>query len=325
MKKLVLTTALVIGTFQPLSATDPAAQQLLLTAKQQSSLFQDHASALQLDVDFVAQTNVPTTGHLTLKSEGGGRWWRKVVLNGFEQTEVRNGEMLYTNRNMTFTPIRVGELISLLQFAEGSAALVVKKQKRHVENGIRITCLQVEQANREGSAHLICLNSASHDILTDEWQEPPDKHCEEQYSDYFDFRGHRYPRKLQLAVNGSVVITATVQALTATVFDEALLIPPKGAIERRQCHGMRNPVPIETPDPAYPSSARKNKIMGDTTVAMTVLADGSVSDIRLIGTATHSLDDATLETLKGWKFKPAMCGSEPVVSDIEVVVSFRLR
>ena len=75
----------------------------------------------------------------------------------------------------------------------------------------------------------------------------------------------------------------------------------------------------------YPQSASQNKLTGDTTVAMTVLTDGSVSDIRLIGSATHSMDDASLQTLKGWKFKPAMCGSEPVVSDIEVVVSFRLQ
>ena len=66
-------------------------------------------------------------------------------------------------------------------------------------------------------------------------------------------------------------------------------------------------------------------MMGDTIVSMAVLADGSVGDIQLIGSATHSMDDATLQTLKGWKFKPATCGAEPVVSDIEVVVSFRLR
>ena len=65
--------------------------------------------------------------------------------------------------------------------------------------------------------------------------------------------------------------------------------------------------------------------MGDTTVSMTVLSDGSVADIQLLGRATHSMDQATLQTLKTWKFKPAMCGTEPVVSDIEVVVSFRLE
>ena len=44
-----------------------------------------------------------------------------------------------------------------------------------------------------------------------------------------------------------------------------------------------------------------------------------------VWSAARSMDDATLQTLKSWKFKPAMCGSEPVVSDIAVVVSFRLR
>lgn len=66
-------------------------------------------------------------------------------------------------------------------------------------------------------------------------------------------------------------------------------------------------------------------MMGDTTVTMTVLTDGSVTDIQLVGSAASSMDEATLQTLKTWKFKPAMCGAEPVVSDIEVVVSFRLR
>ena len=57
---------------------------------------------------------------------------------------------------------------------------------------------------------------------------------------------------------------------------------------------------------------------------MTVLADGSVTDIRLVGRAARAMDQAVLEALKGWKFKPAMCGAEPVVSDITVVVSFRM-
>lgn len=88
---------------------------------------------------------------------------------------------------------------------------------------------------------------------------------------------------------------------------------------------MKPPVPVKQPDPLYPKSAIQNRVMGDTTVSMTVFVDGSVGEIQLLGSSTHSLDDATLQTLKGWKFKPAMCGAEPVVSDIQVVVNFRLR
>lgn len=325
MKKLALASTLLICGFPTLlSANDPAAQQALIEANQRASLFQDQARPFQLDVDFVLQLRVPTQGHLTLKWEANHRWWRKVVMDGFEQIEIRNGEKLYISRNIDFTPVRIGELIGLLQFAEDPEKLLVKKQKAQRENGVEMLCLRVEGESR-GKNHEVCLNPEAHEILSDEWHEAPDERRKAQYSDYFDFGSHHYPRKLQLLVNGSVVITANVKDLQATILDQALLLPPKGAIERRPCKGMTHAVPVKTPEPAYPRSASENKLMGDTTVAMTVLTDGSVSNIRLIGTATHSMDDATLQTLRGWKFKPAMCGSEPVVSDIEVVVSFRLE
>jgi TonB family protein len=326
MKKVTLVIVLLVGSLLLLlaSSTNPAAQELLVTAKQQASLFHDQREPIQLDVHFLAQVNAPTQGHLTLKWEAKDRWWRKIVMDGFEQIEIRNGDKQYTSRNISFTPLRIGELVRLLQFAEGSEGLLARKQKERVENGIKVICIQVEGEGR-GKKHEVCVNSASREILSDEWQELPDERRREQYSDYFDFGGHRYPRQLQLLVNGIRVITATVDNLTTSVFDQTLLIAPKGAIERRRCADMKQAIPVKTPDPMYPKSASENKLMGDTAVAMTVLADGSVSEIHLVGSAAHSMDDATLQTLKNWKFKPAMCAAEPVVSDIEVVVSFRLR
>ena len=308
-----------------LASTDTAAQQSLVTAKQQASIFHDQAEPLQLDVDFLVEIIVPRQGHLTLKWEAKDRWWRRIVMGEFEQTDIRNGDRLYTSRNMSFTPVRTGELISLLDFAEGSEGLLAKKQRKRVENGVEMSCVQVEQKNVRGKAHEVCINPVSHEIVSDEWQEPPDERRREQYGDYVDFEGHRYPRKLELLVNGSKVVEANVVTLTMGEFDEKLLVAPKGAIERRRCADMKHPVPVRTPDPNYPRSASQNHLMGDTTVAMTVLTDGSVIDIQLVGSAARSMDDATLQTLKSWKFKPALCGREPVVSDITVVVSFRLR
>ena len=325
MKMLLITIVLLGGRLSPLLAsTTPDGQQILISAKEQANLFHDQASALQLDVDFVAQMNVPSQGHLTLKWKEKSQWWRRTVMGDFEQVDVRNGDRLYTSRNIAFTPVRITELISLLQFAEGSDGLMVKKQTDRIEDGIELLCLRVE-GERRGKDRRVCVNSASHDILSDEWQEPPDQKWAEQYRDYFDFGGHRYPRKLQLTADGIKVIVATVADLREAAFDQSLLVPPKGAIERRQCADLKHAIPVKTPDPLYPKSASENKMMGDTTVAMTVQTDGSVTDIRLIGSAARSMDEATLQTLKSWKFKPAMCGTDPVVSDIEVVVSFRLR
>jgi len=305
-------------------STDPAAQQLLISARQKANLFEGQNNPFQLDVDFIAQQRVPSRGHLTLKWKEKDKWWDKVVMGDFEQIEVRNGDKLYTKRNINFTPARIKELTSLLHFGDGSETLLVKKQRERTENGTRLLCLRVDGKVR-GKNHEVCLSFVSHDIVSDDWQEPPDQKRTELYKDYVDFGGHRYPRNLELIVNGSKVITATVGELTNAAIDQSLLVAPDGAIERRQCADMKHAIPLNTPEPMYPKSASENGLTGDTTVAMTVLADGSVSDVQLIGTAARSMDEATLRTLKGWKFKPAMCGADPVISDFEVIVSFRLR
>jgi len=326
IKKLILAAFFLVGISVRLRAdADSAAQQLLMNAEQQASLLRRDASPLQLDVDFLVQMQVPTQGHLTLKWEAEDRWWRKVVIGNFQQTDIRKGDKLYTSRNFPFTPVRIGELIKLLQFAEHSEDLRVKKQKQRVEHGVETVCFRTHRENIRGELHNVCMLAASHEILSEDWEEAPDGQRKEQFSDYFEFDAHRYPRQLELFIDGTKTITAHVSSLTRASLEGTLLIPPTGAIERRQCADLKRAEPLKTPTPTYPKSASENRLMGDTTVTMTVLTDGSVGDIQLVGTATHSMDNVSLQTLRSWKFKPAMCGTEAVVSDIEAVVSFRLR
>ena len=315
---------LLVTLTQPGQATDNTAQELLATAKKTSSLFQDENKPFQMDVGFSGQVNTPVQGHFTLKWQTPARWWRKISMANFEQIDIRIDDKLYTSRNLDFTPIRVRELIALLEFAERPENTRIKKQKEQTENGVSLLCLHLESKKWVKDREL-CLNSTSHEIVSEDWLEPPDQRRRERFTEYFDFGNLRFPRKLELIVNGSRAIAANVESLTASPFDDSLLRPPKGALERRQCKDMVHPIPVRTPDPMYPKSASQNKISGDTVVAMTVFADGTVGDIQVIGSAARSMDEATLQTLKGWKFKPAMCGSEPVVSDIEVVVSFRVN
>lgn len=325
--KIAMFSALLFltGPRLSLAGANPAAQQLLIAAEQQVDLFSHDASPFQLEVDFVAQIQVPTQGHLTYRWEAGDRWWRKISMGDFHQIDIKDGDRLYTSRNAPFTPAKTLDLLGLLHVAKNPDRLQIKKQKQRVERGLAITCLQVHDGTKGSVAHELCVNPSSREILSDEWKVNPDGSRRTEYSDYLEFSGHRYPRKIEGFENGIKALTAQVVSLSTVPFDQALLVPPKGAIERRRCANLKNPVRVKTPDPLYPNSARENRLMGDTTVSMTVYADGSVGDIHLIGSSTHSMDDATLETLKGWRFKPAMCGVEPVAMDIKVVVSFRLH
>jgi TonB family protein len=325
MKSIILAPAILgLCASSLFGSTNPAAQQMLVAAEQQAGIFQSQSGPFQLEVDFVAQVNVPLQGHYTLQWESKDRWRSKAVMGPYQQIKVQNGEKSYTFGSLPFTPLRVQELINLIHFARQPDGLIAKKLRQRAENGVAADCLQFEQDNFKGDSREVCLDSASHEILSEDWQEGPDSRRREEFSDYFDFSGHRFPHQLVYKEDGIKVITANVISLTSATFDENLLVAPKGAIERRICAGIKHATPIKTPDPAYPKSARANRMMGDTTIAMTVEADGTVSGIHLTGKATESMDDATLETLKTWRFKPAMCGDDPVVTDITVVVSFRL-
>ena len=91
-----------------LAGADPAAQQLLIAAER-------HAQVL-----------APNQGHVTYRWEASDRYWGRFSMEDFQEI---NGERLYTLRNATFTPLRIGELNSLVHRAVNTDHLEVRKQK----------------------------------------------------------------------------------------------------------------------------------------------------------------------------------------------------
>ncbi len=84
------------------------------------------------------------------------------------------------------------------------------------------------------------------------------------------------------------------------------------------------PVPIYNPTPAYSEEARKAKYQAVVVLWIAVDANGNVSDPRVVRPAGMGLDEKAMETVKTWKFKPAMRSGVPVKVQIEVEVTFRL-
>jgi periplasmic protein TonB len=84
------------------------------------------------------------------------------------------------------------------------------------------------------------------------------------------------------------------------------------------------PVPIYDPDPPYSEEARKAKYSGTVSLIIIVDAAGNVTDAQVIKPAGLGLDEKALETVRTWKFKPAMRNGVPVRVRCSVEVSFRL-
>jgi|ERR1035437_362072 TonB family protein len=222
--------------------------------------------------------------------------------------------MEYAARNFGYTPLMVRRLFTLLDLWGDSSEFIAEKQKNRTENGVALVCIQAQRKNYGIGKHEFCVDAASHDLLSDEWHGPNDTESRQQFADYFDFSGTRYPRRLEFSEKGKKNLSANLISFKSTPSDPALLVIPNRAIERRYCPGIKPPEEVKRFMPMYRG---EEEFEGATTASLTVLADGSVGDVQIIDSGGRTMDQMTVAALKKWKFKPAMCGADPVVSDYE--------
>jgi len=75
---------------------------------------------------------------------------------------------------------------------------------------------------------------------------------------------------------------------------------------------------------AYPAEARKAGIQGTVMVQALVMEDGTVLDTKILK-GIPLLDDAALDCVRQWRFKPALAKGKPVPVWVAVPIKFSLH
>ena len=100
--------------------------------------------------------------------------------------------------------------------------------------------------------------------------------------------------------------------------------PPKTLAVYTVGGDVKAPVPIYKPEPAYAHEARAAKLEGTDVFWIIVDASGAVADVELVQSLGKGLDESAMQTLRTWRFLPAMKKGKPVPVRLIVEVSFRL-
>jgi TonB family protein len=88
-------------------------------------------------------------------------------------------------------------------------------------------------------------------------------------------------------------------------------------------NGITEPTPIFQPNPLYPKTAKKKKIVGLCLIGAAVDASGVPQNVRIVRSLAPSLDENAIETIKAWRFNPALQdGNVPVPFEITIAVTF---
>jgi len=81
---------------------------------------------------------------------------------------------------------------------------------------------------------------------------------------------------------------------------------------------------ISSVPPVYPSLARTQHIAGDVRVDALIDANGHVSSMKVVSGPTL-LQQAAMEALRQWKYRPATLDGKPVAMHLAVTIQFRLK
>lgn len=110
--------------------------------------------------------------------------------------------------------------------------------------------------------------------------------------------------------------------------DKSAEKPNTSAASRSGSQGFTRPQLAYGVQPVYPETARNRGISGTVKVKMAVLADGTVSDCFVIASSgSRELDAAALETVRTWRFSPAVdkATGQPVPSYVTYPLVFTLE
>jgi protein TonB len=90
-------------------------------------------------------------------------------------------------------------------------------------------------------------------------------------------------------------------------------------------NGVKPPIAVFQPLPAYTEEARKARAEGIVLIQAIIRRDGTVDSFKVLRGLGYGLDESAINTIATkWRFKPGTLNGTPVDVQANIEVSFRL-
>jgi TonB family protein len=124
-------------------------------------------------------------------------------------------------------------------------------------------------------------------------------------------------------IGDSAVLTGISAALAQQLVEANLACQTNPS----QCSAAVLPVPIHQEKPQYTPAALAAHIEGAVLLETTVLADGSVGDVKVVRSldSEFGLDQEAVKALKLWTWQPGTRGGQPSSVSVEIEMKFTLK
>ncbi len=89
--------------------------------------------------------------------------------------------------------------------------------------------------------------------------------------------------------------------------------------------GVTAPEKIFAPQPRYSEDARKSRVQGVVILQAIVDTMGNIAQVEVLKGLPLGLTESAIETVKGWRYKPATLDGKPVAVYMHLLINFSLQ
>jgi TonB family protein len=142
------------------------------------------------------------------------------------------------------------------------------------------------------------------------------------------FQGRYIAEDLQFIQQAKLVLTAHIDTIELlTTIDEAIFLPPADATPKRITvtisPGVMTGMLLKKVPPEYPFYAKEIGVTGTVVLQATISKDGRIVDLHVVS-GPPELQQASLEAVKQWVYRPYLLNNEPVEVKTTINVIFTL-
>jgi TonB family protein len=124
------------------------------------------------------------------------------------------------------------------------------------------------------------------------------------------------------------LLTFTVDTISPIASDDADVVPPADAMPSLPL-GLTDPSATQgrlakKASPVYPMAARSAHITGTVVLDVMIGADGKPKDLRVVGSPSQLLTQASLDSVSQWQYEPYLLDGHPVEMNTMIHVIFSM-
>lgn len=264
-------------------------------------------------------------GTLVLSWFAPGEWRETINLPEFSQVEIASKGKISVVRN-GHHGVRAMEIEHLMDMRRGwtvwADESVVRAKTKKVD-GVEAICVEFKSQVPIVMAWQRCADPVS--MVPVSLEPGTTDEDSVSYGDYMPWGDRQVPRSIRSFKSGFIATEIKVESMVSNgALAELQLSPSPNSSVSESCDNPEPPGILESYPPHYPETAKMSGRQAREMVYLVVGSDGLGRNLQIVKSDGSDFDAATLKAVSQWKYQPARCGTNPVSSEMIVILSYTL-